>query len=125
MMIGDSLTQGMKVVGHALHSAIVVTDAKVALLEHAEPCIELQNARLMAAEELGLECEPRLTSGLRRFPNDLMEFTGEGVEDPCNHDVVQPNPIGGQIGDVREDVVVQEVSTKREKHEVAPPLVVG
>jgi hypothetical protein len=29
------------------------------------------------------------------------------------------------IGDVGEDMVVQGVAMKREKHEVAPPLVVG
>jgi hypothetical protein len=40
-MIGDSLTQGTKVMGHALHLGIVVTNAKVALLEDAEPGIEL------------------------------------------------------------------------------------
>jgi hypothetical protein len=41
--IGDGLTQGMKVISHALHPAIVVTDAEVALLEDAEPGVELQN----------------------------------------------------------------------------------
>jgi hypothetical protein len=54
-----------------------------------------------------------------------MEVRIEGDEDPCHHDVVQPSPIDGQIGDVGEDVVVQGVLTKREKEEVAPPLVVG
>jgi hypothetical protein len=54
-----------------------------------------------------------------------VEFGGEGVEDPCHHDVVQSSPIDGRIGDVGEDVVIECVATKHEKHEVAPPLVVG
>jgi hypothetical protein len=54
-----------------------------------------------------------------------MELEGEGVENPCHHDDVQSSPIYEWIGDAREDVVVQGVATKHEKHEVAPPLVVG
>jgi hypothetical protein len=50
---------------------------------------------------------------------------GEGVEDSGHHNVVQSSPIDGWIGDARENVVVEGVATKREKHEVAPPLVVG
>jgi hypothetical protein len=54
-----------------------------------------------------------------------MELRGEGVEDPSHHDVVQSSPIDRWIGDVRENVVVEGVATKREKHKVAQPLVVG
>jgi hypothetical protein len=39
--IGDGLTQGTKVVGHALHPAIVVADAEIAMFEGAEPGVEL------------------------------------------------------------------------------------
>jgi hypothetical protein len=42
-MIDDGLTQGTKVVSHALYLATIVTDAEVALLEDTEPGIELQN----------------------------------------------------------------------------------
>jgi hypothetical protein len=63
--------------------------------------------------------------GLYRSPNDLVEFRREGAEDPCHHDVVQSSLIYGRIGDVGEDMVVQGIATKREKHEVAPPLVLG
>jgi hypothetical protein len=105
--------------------AIVVADAEVTLLEDVEPGVKLQNTGLVVAEELGLEHEPRLVSGLRRFLNDLIEFEGEGAEDPCHHNVVQPSVIDRQIGDVGEDVVVQGVSTKHEKHEAAPLLVVA
>jgi hypothetical protein len=118
MTIGDGLTLGMKAISHALHPRTVVTDAEVALLEDAEPGVELQNTRLMIAEELSLIC------GLLRFPNDLVELRGEGAEDPCHQDVVQSSLIDGWIDDVVEDVVIQGVATKREKHEVAPPLVV-
>jgi hypothetical protein len=104
--ISDGLTQGTKVIGHALHLATVVAGAEVALLEDAEPRVELQNTGLTVAEELGLEREPRLASGLRQFPNDLVEFEGEGAEDLCHYDVVQPSPINGRIGDVKGDVVV-------------------
>jgi hypothetical protein len=72
--IGDGLTQGTKVIGHALHLAIVVADAEVTLLEGAEPGIDMQNTRLTVAEELGLNREPRLASSLRRLLNDLVEF---------------------------------------------------
>jgi hypothetical protein len=123
--IDDGLTQGMKVVGHALHLTTVVADAEVFLVEDAESVVELQNTRQVIAEELGHEREPFLTCGLRRFSNDLMEFKGDSAEDPCHHDEVQSIPIDGWIGDVEEDVVVQGATTKREKHEVAPLLVVG
>jgi hypothetical protein len=123
--IGDGLTQSTKVVGHALHPTIVVTDVEVALLEDVAPGVELQNMRLMVAGDLSLECEPRLTCGLYRFPHDLVVFGGDGAEDSCHHDDVESNPIEGRIGDVREDVVVLGVATKREKHEVTSPLVVG
>jgi hypothetical protein len=43
MMIGDTLTQGTKVIGHTLHLVTVVTDAEVSLLEGAKSSIELQN----------------------------------------------------------------------------------
>jgi hypothetical protein len=123
--IDDGLTQGTKVIGHALHLATVVADTEVTLFEGAEPGVELQNTRLTVVEELSLDCEPRLVCGLRRLSNDLVELGGEGVEDPCHHNVVQSSPRDGRISDVKEDVVVEGVATKREKHEVAPPLVVG
>jgi hypothetical protein len=40
-MIGDDLTQCMKVVDYALHPATVFADAEVALLEDVEFGIEL------------------------------------------------------------------------------------
>jgi hypothetical protein len=40
-MIGDGLTQGTKVIAHALHSVTVVTDVEVSLFESVEPGIEL------------------------------------------------------------------------------------
>jgi hypothetical protein len=49
-----------------------------------------------------------------------LELGGEGAEDPCHHDVVQSSPIDRRIDNVGEGV-----ATKREKHEIAPPLVVG
>jgi hypothetical protein len=39
--IGDGLTQGAKVIGHALHPTTVVADAEVALFEGTEPGVEL------------------------------------------------------------------------------------
>jgi hypothetical protein len=53
-----------------------------------------------------------------------VELGGEGAEDPGHHDVVQSSPIDEWISDVGEDVVIKGVAMKREKHEVAPPLVV-
>jgi hypothetical protein len=124
-MIGDGLTKGMKVVGHALLPATVVIDVEVVLLEEVEPSVELKNMGHAVAKELALECEPHPTCGFYLFPNDLVELEGEGVKDPCHCDAIQPGPIDGHISDIGEEVVVQGVSTKREKHEVAPPLVVG
>jgi hypothetical protein len=94
------------------------------LLEDAKPGIELKNAELVVAEELSLEHDPCLMSGLRRFPNNIVEFRREGAEDPCHHNVVQPSPIGGRIGDIRENVVVQGIAMKCEKHKAAPSLIV-
>jgi hypothetical protein len=54
-----------------------------------------------------------------------VELGREGVKDSCHHDVVQSSPIDRRIDDGREEVVVEGVTTKREKHEIAPPLVVG
>jgi hypothetical protein len=54
-----------------------------------------------------------------------MEFRGEGAEDPCHHNAIQPSPIDGQTSDIGEDIVVQGVSMKCEKDEITPPLVVG
>jgi hypothetical protein len=41
MTIYDGHTQGMKIVGHALHLATVVDDVEVALLEDVKPGVEL------------------------------------------------------------------------------------
>jgi hypothetical protein len=40
-MIGDGLTQGTKVIDHALHPVTVVADAEIALFEGTEPGVEL------------------------------------------------------------------------------------
>jgi hypothetical protein len=54
-----------------------------------------------------------------------VELAREGIEDLGHHDVVQSNPIDGWIIDVGEDVVIEGVAMKHEKHEVVSPLVVG
>jgi hypothetical protein len=95
VMIGDSLTHGTKVVGRALHPITIVADAEITLLEDVEPDVELQNTGSTVAKELGLEHEPRLVSVLHQYPNDLVEFGGEGTKDLCHHDAVQPRPIDG------------------------------
>jgi hypothetical protein len=74
---------------------------------------------------LSFDLKPRLASGLRQFPNDLVELRGEGAKDLGHHDAIQSNPIDGQIVHVGEYVVVEGVAMRREKHEVAPPRVVG
>jgi hypothetical protein len=125
VMIGDGLTQGTKVIGHALHPTTVVADIEISMLEGMEPGIELQNSRLTIAEELSLDRKPRLACSLCWLPNDLVEIGGEGVEDPGHINVVQSSPIDRRIGYFREDVIIEGVATKREKHEVVPPLVVG
>jgi hypothetical protein len=66
-----------------------------------------------------------ITSHARRLPNDIVELGGEGAEDPGHHDAIQSSPINERIDNVREDVVVKGVATKREKYEVALPLIVG
>jgi hypothetical protein len=74
---------------------------------------------------LCLDHEPRLACGLRRLPTDLVEFGVEGAEDPGHHDVVQSSPIDGRINDVGEEVVIEGIAMKHEKHKVAPLHVVG
>jgi hypothetical protein len=41
-----------------------------------------------------------MACGLHRSPNDVVEFKGEGVEDPYYHDAIQSSPIDGWIDDV-------------------------
>jgi hypothetical protein len=53
-----------------------------------------------------------------------MEFTGEGAEDPGHHDAVLSSRIDGWISDIGEDVIIEGIAMKREKHKVMPPLVV-
>jgi hypothetical protein len=93
--IGDSLTQGMKVIDHAFHLVTIHGDAEVALLEVMKLCVELQNKCHTDAEELSLNRPPRLTCGLHRFPNDLVEFRGEGAKDLCHQEAIQSSPIDG------------------------------
>jgi hypothetical protein len=63
-------------------------------------------------------------SHARRVDNP-MNLDGEGTQDPCQHNVVQPSPIGGCVHDVGEEVIVEGIVVEREEHEVTPPLVVG
>jgi hypothetical protein len=77
MSMDDGLTQGTKAISLSLHLAIVVTDTEVSLLQRAEPDVELQNTRRAVAEELSLDCKPRLVCGLRRLPNDLRELQND------------------------------------------------
>jgi hypothetical protein len=44
VMISDGLTQGTKVVGHALHPVTVVVDAEIALFEGEEPGVRSPSA---------------------------------------------------------------------------------
>jgi hypothetical protein len=81
--------------------------------------------QLVVAKEFSLDHETRPTCSLRQLPNNLMELEGEGTEDPSQNDVVQSSPIDVQINDVEVGVVVEGIATKREKHEVVAPLVVG
>jgi hypothetical protein len=53
-----------------------------------------------------------------------VELGVEGAEDLCHHDAVYSSPIDERISDIREDMIIEGVATKREKHEVMPPLVV-
>jgi hypothetical protein len=88
MMVGDGLTQGTKVISHALHLATVVANAEVSLLEGVEPGIKLYNTRLTVAEEMSLNRESHLVCGLRRLLNDLVELGREGAKDLGHHDAV-------------------------------------
>jgi hypothetical protein len=125
MAIGDGLTQDAQVVGHAFHLTTVVTDAKVALLEDMKLGINLQDARLVVTKELGLHSKPRLSSGLQWLTDDLVKLDEESAQDPSQHNVVQPDPIGGHVDAVGEDVTIEGIAAECEEHEVEPPLVVG
>jgi hypothetical protein len=54
-----------------------------------------------------------------------VELGREGAEDLGHHDTVQFSPIDRRISNIGEDVVVEGVTKKCEKHEVTPPLVIG
>jgi hypothetical protein len=62
---------------------------------------------------------------LRQLPNNLVKLRGKGAKDLGHRDVVQSSPIDGRICNVGEDVVIEGVAMKCEKHEVASLLVVG
>jgi hypothetical protein len=66
--------------------------------------------RLVVILEVGLNNEPCLPSGLQWLMDNLVELDGEGAQDPGQHDVVQPSPIGGHVNDVGEDVVVEGIA---------------
>jgi hypothetical protein len=57
--------------------------------------------------------------------DNLVEFNGEGIQDPSQRDVVQTGRIGGCVDDVGEDVIVEGILAECEEHEVTPSLVVG
>jgi hypothetical protein len=54
-----------------------------------------------------------------------VELGREGAEDLGHHDTVQFSLIDRRISNIGEDVVVEGVATKCEKHDVTPLLVIG
>lgn len=58
--------------------------------------------------------------------DDVLKLDGEGVDDPCDNDVVHLDPIGSQMSDdVVEDLVDESVAMKHQEHLITPVGEVG
>jgi hypothetical protein len=111
VMVRQLLTQGADLVYHALHLAVVVTDAKTTLSESTKLFIKLKDTSLIDAEKLSLDNKPRLSCRLRWFTDDLLELDGEGAKHPHQHDPVIVVPICSDIDLVGEDMIVEGIAT--------------
>jgi hypothetical protein len=80
--IRQPLAQGVELIHHALHLAVIVADAKSALPKSMKSFLKLKDARLTVAEELCLDSKPRLSGCLRGFVDDLLQLSREGAKHP-------------------------------------------
>jgi hypothetical protein len=62
VVIRHLLAQGVDLVCHALHLAVVVSDAKTTLFERMKLFIKLKGTSLMVAKELSIDNKPRLSN---------------------------------------------------------------
>jgi hypothetical protein len=108
------LIEVAEVVSHPLHLVAVVVDAQISLHEELKLCVEVEGARLMVAEELLLESNPKLLSGVVTGVCGLLEVDDDGAEQPRQDHVVHPTPVGAiEAGSVGGDVVVKGVALER------------
>jgi hypothetical protein len=54
----------------------------------------------------------------------IVKLNREDAQDPSQHDVVQPGLIGECVNDIGKDMIIEDVATDRDEHEVTAPLVV-
>jgi hypothetical protein len=110
-MVLHVLAEVVEVVSHPLHPAAVVVDAQIALDEEPKLCVEVEDVRLVVAEELLLKGNPKLLSGAVATASGLMEVDGDGAEQPRQDHAVHPAPVGvGEGRSIRGDVVIEGVA---------------
>jgi hypothetical protein len=112
-------------VRHALHPTAELADGEVTLDEGPETRVEAQSPSLRVAQELALKGEPS-PARVRRGADEVVEVQRDRPQDPGEDDAVQTKPRRGLDGDrsVNEDMVVEGVAAKSEKHQI-PPAGVG
>jgi hypothetical protein len=112
-------------VRHALHPTAELADGEVTLDEGPETRVEAQSPGLRVAQELALKGEPS-PARVRRGADEVVEVQRDRPQDPGEDDAVQTKPRRGLDGDrnVNEDVVIEGVAAKSEKHQI-PPAGVG
>jgi hypothetical protein len=113
-------------VSHALHPTAELADREVSLDEGAEARVETQSPGLGVAQELALKREPR-PARVRGGADEVVEVQRDRPQDPGEDDAVETEPRRRLDGDrgLDEDVVVEGIAAKGEKHQIPPPGVGG
>jgi hypothetical protein len=70
--VGNRLAEVTERVRHALHLAAILSHGEIPLGEQVELGVEVERPSLPVPEELVLESEPCLASGVRLVTNDVL-----------------------------------------------------
>jgi hypothetical protein len=103
-----------ELISHPLHPAAVVVDAQITLHEESKLCVKAEGARLTVVEELLLEGNPKLLSGVVAGASGLLEVDGDGAEQPRQDKTIHPALVGVVKGrSIGGDVVVEGIALER------------